>query len=77
MCFVKVCVINELLGEFILLVVGELDSCILWWMIWLKYGSILNVSLVLLDSFEFVVNLDVYEGLWECVFRVDFELMEI
>lgn len=76
MCFVKVCVINEFLGEFVLFVVGEFDSCILWWMIWIKYGNIFNVSFVLFDSFELVVNLDVYEGFWECVFRVDFEFMD-
>ncbi|XP_015763083.1 PREDICTED: dual serine/threonine and tyrosine protein kinase-like [Acropora digitifera] len=76
-CFAKVCVINELLGEPILPVVGELDSRTSWRMIRLKYGNISNVSLVLPDSFELAANLDAYEGSWESVPRADLELTEL
>lgn len=76
-CFAKVCVINELLGEPVLPVVGELDSHTSWRMIRIKYGNISNVSLVLPDSFELAANLDAYEGSWECVPRADLELTEI
>lgn len=76
-CFAKVCVINELLGEPVLPVVGELDSRTSWRMIRIKYGNISNVSLVLPDSFELAANLDAYEGSWECVPRADLELTEV
>lgn len=76
-CFAKVCVINELLGEPVLPVVGELDSRTSWRMIRLKYGNISNVSLVLPDSFELAANLNAYEGSWECVPRADLELTEV
>lgn len=76
-CFAKVCAINELLGEPVLPVVGELDSRTSWRMIRIKYGNISNVSLVLPDSFELAANLDAYEGSWECVPRADLELTAI
>lgn len=76
-CFAKVCVINELLGEPVLPVVGELDSRTSWRMIRIKYGNISNVSLVLPDSFELAANLNAYEGSWECVPRADLELTDL